>query len=89
MSKDIIEFMTEIGKAENKSLDDELRQMVKDPQGPSDDVRNEKITGDKATLEYLKDKDIWSTMDFVKEGNDWKLTLPKADPGRKAPKQPE
>lgn len=88
-SKDVIEFFTEIGKAENKTLDDMLKEMVKEPQGPNDDVRNEKITGDTATLEYRKDETTWKTMDFIKEGNDWKMTIPKGGAKDTGPKQPE
>jgi hypothetical protein len=88
MSKDVLEFMAMIGKEEKKTLDDQLREMVKTPQGPTDEVRNEKITGDTATLEYLKDKDTWSTMDFEKEDGVWKMTIPRGDPSTK-PKQPE
>jgi hypothetical protein len=89
MSKDIIEFFTELGKAEHKSLDDMLREMVKQPQEPTDDVRNEKITGDTATLEYKKDDNTWKTMDFIKEGSDWKMTIPKGGAKDMGPKQPE
>jgi hypothetical protein len=88
MSKEVIEFMTDMGKADKKTLDDMLKEMVKDPQGPSDDVRSEKITGDRATIEYLKKDGTWKEMDFEKEGNDWKLTLPKPGPSEKGPKQP-
>jgi hypothetical protein len=89
MSKEVIDFMTDMGEADKKTLDDMLKEMVKDPQNPSDEVRNEKITGDRATLEYLKKDGTWKVMDFEKEGNDWKLTLPKPDPSEKGPKQPD
>jgi len=79
MSKDILEFMTDIGSAENKTLDAELKEMCKKPQAKTDDTRNEKINGDKATLEYLDEKGKWETMDFVKEDGAWKLTIDKAD----------
>lgn len=88
MSKEVIAFMTDMGEADKKTLDDMLKEMVKDPQNPSDEVRNEKITGDRATIEYLKKDGTWKVMDFEKEGNDWKLTLPKPDPSEKGPKQP-
>ena len=43
------------------------------------DIRNEKINGDKATLEVAgldeKHKDKADTFYFVKEGNDWKVDL--------------
>jgi len=89
MSKEVIDFMTDMGEADKKTLDDMFKEMVKDPQNPSDEVRNEKITGERATLEYLKKDGTWKVMDFEKEGNDWKLTLPKPDPSEKGPKQPD
>ena len=30
-------------------------------------------------LEYLDEKGEWKRMDFVKEGNDWKMDLPGDD----------
>ncbi|MEP6787068.1 MAG: hypothetical protein ABJB40_01455 [Acidobacteriota bacterium] len=81
MSKDIIDFMTDIGSSEKKTLDDELKEMCKRPQAKTDDVRNEKINGDKATVEYPDEKGKWQTMDFVKEDGAWKLTINKDDNG--------
>lgn len=78
MSKDILEFFEVIAEAEKKSVDDELKEMMERPQAPTAETRNEKITGDRATLEYLDEKGAWKTMDFVKEGGEWKLTMPKA-----------
>lgn len=81
MSKDILEFMSEIGSSENKSVDDELKEMCKRPQAKTDDVRNEKVNGDKATVEYPDEKGKWRTMDFVKEDGSWKLTINKDEGG--------
>jgi hypothetical protein len=78
-----------MGKEKKQTVDDQLKELVKTPQGPSDDVRNEKITGDTATIEYLRDKDDWGSMDFIKEGNDWKMTIPKGGAKNGGPKQPE
>lgn len=89
MADDILEFLTEMGKVDNKTLDDMLKDTVKEPQGPSDDVRNEKITGNRATLEYLKKDGTWKVMDFIKIGNDWKMTFPEPGPDDKTPKQPK
>ena len=77
-SKDILEFFTEVGKAENKTLDDALKEMVEQPMPPNSDVRNEKINGNHATLEYQNEKGKWVPIDFVKEGEDWKMTVPRA-----------
>lgn len=77
-AKDALEFLTEVAKAENKTLDDQLKELFERPQAATAETRNEKITGNRASLEYLDEKGEWSTMDFSKEGNDWKIDLPKA-----------
>jgi hypothetical protein len=82
MSKDAQDFLTEIGKADDssaKSLDDMLTELCKQPQAPTAEARNEKITGDKATIEYLDETGSWNSMDLVKENGEWKLTIGKAD----------
>ena len=83
MSKDALEFfemMTEPGK----TIDDTLLKLTETPQAATDESRNEKISGDKATIEYPDANGKWKTMDFVKEGSDWKLTFPGPDsPGGK------
>jgi len=77
LAKDAQEFLTMIADTEKKTLDDQLKALADGKQGPSDASRNEKINGDKATLEYLDVNSKWVTMDLVKEGNDWKISLPK------------
>jgi hypothetical protein len=79
MSKDILEFFTVMQKAENKTLDEALRDICEKPQAKTAEVRNEKIEGNTATLEYKDEDGGWQTMDFVKEDGTWKLTIPKAD----------
>jgi hypothetical protein len=78
LSKEALQFLTEVGKDEQKTLDDQLKALADRPQAATAETRNEKITGDRATLEYLNEKGNWVTMDFVKEGSDWKIGLPKA-----------
>ncbi|MGD9561569.1 MAG: hypothetical protein AB7F88_04640 [Pyrinomonadaceae bacterium] len=80
LSKEIIEFFTEMGKASGKSLDQMLQEIAEKPQAATPEVRNEKITGDRAILEYKDEKGEWKEMDFQKEGSEWKLTLPRAEP---------
>ena len=77
MSKDALEFFTMMG--DGKSADDGLKQLMERPQAATAETRSEKINGDKATLEYLDEKGSWGPMDFVKEGGDWKLTIPKPE----------
>jgi hypothetical protein len=79
MSDDIKEFLTMMGEAEKKSLDDMIREMTENPQADKAEVRNEKIKGDRAVLEYLTETGSWKTMDFEKVDGKWLLTFPKAD----------
>jgi predicted lipid-binding transport protein (Tim44 family) len=79
LSKDALDFFTTVAEADKKTVEDVLRQMAERPQAPTAETRNEKVTDDRATLEYLDEKGKWKTMDFVKEGGDWKLTIPKAE----------
>ena len=79
MTKDVLDFLTMIGETEKKSLDDEIRSMFDEPQAKTPETRNEKITGDRATIEYLDVNGEWSVMDFEKVGNEWKLGLPAKD----------
>ena len=37
--------------------------------------RNEKVTGDRATIEMMTDKNEWDRSNFVKEGGAWKVAL--------------
>jgi hypothetical protein len=78
LSKDALEFfsmMSEPGEPINKAL----LKMTETPQAATDESRNEKINGSRATLEYPDAQGKWKTMDFVKEDGDWKITIPKAD----------
>lgn len=85
MSKDIIEFFELVGKEEKKSVDDMLRELADRPQAATSEARNEKINGDKATIEYLDEDGKWRPMDFVKEDGKWKLTLAVGDPESEPP----
>jgi hypothetical protein len=77
MSKDALEFLTMMGTDEKKSIDDQLKELAERPQAATAETRNEKLNGDRASLEYLNEKGGWSPMEFVKEGADWKIDLPK------------
>jgi hypothetical protein len=79
LSKDALDFLTEVGKDEKKSLDDQLKTLTERPQAAKPETRNEKINGNEATLEYMDEKGKWQTMDFVKDGTDWRIGLPKVD----------
>ena len=85
MAKDILEFFAIVGEEEKKSVDDLLRELAERPQAATAETRNEKIDGDKATIEYLDEEGKWRPMDFVKEGGVWKLTLAVGDPEAEVP----
>lgn len=80
-ASDVIEFFTEIGKDAGKTVDDGIREMFNKPQAEKAEVRNEKINGDRATVEYLDEKGGWKTMDFKKEGGAWKISFPDMEMG--------
>ena len=77
LSKDALKFFTMMGDGKTENG---LKQLADSPQAKTAESRNEKINGDKATLEYLDEKGGWSPMDFVKEDGSWKLDVPDADP---------
>ena len=76
LSKQMLEFLTEMAKSENKTLDDRLTELVAQPQAATAESRNERIVGDLAALEYLDENGKWILMGFVKEEGDWKMTIP-------------
>ena len=77
LSRKMLEFFTEMGRMNKKTLDDQLKELAETPQAAKAEVRGEKITNDKATLEYLDENGKWKPMDFVKEDGGWKLTMPE------------
>lgn len=83
MSKDIIEFLTMMGEEDTpkKTLDQMIAEMFETPQADKAEARNEKINGDRATVEYLTKEGDWKTMDFEKVDGKWLLSFPKAEKG--------
>jgi hypothetical protein len=79
LSKDLLSKMEESAKKDNKSLDDFLGEQAQKGIPPSmPETRNEKIDGDKATLEYKDVKngeDSWRTVRFIKEDGGWKTNF--------------
>ena len=67
--------MESFAKMGNQTLDDSLKENAKLP--PTFEARNEKITGDTATVELKSQGDKWETMPFVKEDGQWKLAFDK------------
>jgi hypothetical protein len=76
LSKDVIEVLTLMGEDEKKSLDEEIATMFEKPQAKTNEFRNVKISGDRASLQYPDDKGAWKTMEFVKENGEWKMAFP-------------
>lgn len=77
LSKDMLEFFGILAEDGKSTIDDQLKSLAEKPQNPSNESRNEKITGNTATLEYLNEKGEWKSMDFIKESDGWKLTINK------------
>src|SRR4051812_30578160 len=79
LSKKSLEMMEAFAKMGNKSLDEALKDPESNSKQPATfEARNEKITGDTASLE-IKDVDgKWQSMPFVKEDGQWKIAIDKA-----------
>ncbi|HEY0051687.1 MAG TPA: hypothetical protein VGB68_20485, partial [Pyrinomonadaceae bacterium] len=70
MSKDSMEILNLAAREKKMTVDDLLdKEFFVNAEMPAKlEQRNEKITGDKATIEMQDDKGEWSPMTFVKEG---------------------
>lgn len=74
MTKEALKDVEEMAKKNGKSYDDMLKDVMNAiPLPKSSDSKDEKIVGDKATLQVKNEKDGWETIDFVKEDGEWKL----------------
>ena len=76
LSKGSIAFLEAGAKAQNKTIEEVVA--ASSPPASQPETRNEKITGDTATLE-VKDADTgnWETLNFVRENGEWKVALDK------------
>jgi hypothetical protein len=79
MSKDVIEFLSMIAEEEGTTVDAKIAELFGKPQWKVPETRNEKISGDRATVEYIDEDGKYKTMDFVREGQEWKLSLPSRE----------
>jgi flagellar hook-associated protein FlgK len=79
LSKGTLDMFDKLAKAQGKSTDDILNSLDKDSKDEKlPETRNEKITGDTATLEVKNEKtDKWDTLPFVKENGEWKIAMDK------------
>lgn len=77
MSKATLEEMEREAKGDNKSLDDFLAsESQKGLPSAMPQTGEEKIEGDKATVQFKGDKATnWSTASFVKEDGEWKVNF--------------
>lgn len=74
LSNDTIKMHEQEAKAEGVKLDDVVKRETLLGEGQSTvEYRNEKIEGDRATLEYKNSYGIWETMPFIKENGEWKI----------------
>ena len=81
LSKGSLDLFDKLAKEQNKTTDEILKTMDKkdDKDEKTPETRNEKISGDTATIEVRndKDKDKWDTLPFVKENGEWKIAFDK------------
>lgn len=78
LSKGTLEMLEGFAKAQNKTLDESLKSgLASDTSSDKmPETRNEKIDGDKATIEVKNDKTgQWETVPFVKEDGTWKIAF--------------
>lgn len=67
-------------RRQNTSLDDVLRGFIKATPVPATfNARNEKIEGERASVETMDDEGRYSPIEFVKEDGGWKLALDDDD----------
>lgn len=74
MTKKDAQDIEDEAKKANKSSDDMLKELMNEFKLPkTDESKDEKIDGDKATLQIKNEKDEWETVNFVKEDGEWKM----------------
>ena len=74
LSDDSIKMHEQEAKAQNVTLDDIVKRETLFTEGQKVvEFRNEKIEGDKATLEVKNAYGTWETVPFVREDNEWKI----------------
>ena len=79
LSKTSLAMMEASAKQQQVTLDKMIARQLENPSSKVDkmpETRNEKITGDNATLELQNEEaNRWDTMYFVKEDGGWKIAL--------------
>jgi hypothetical protein len=83
MDRKMLEAMTVRGEANEKgrqTLDQVLKDLCDLPQAPNaEDIKDEKIVGDEATVKYKDEKGTYRLMDLVRENGEWKITMPRGN----------
>jgi hypothetical protein len=80
VSKEGLKVLEDRAGAMEKSLDEYIRMELNKPGITLPDkleTRNEKIEGDRATLELKNIEGGWNTVPFVKEDGQWKVSVDK------------
>ena len=74
LSKDSIKMAEQEAKAQNVTLDEVVkRETLFNESQSTVEFRNEKIDGDKATIEMKDSFSSWNTVPFVREEGSWKI----------------
>jgi hypothetical protein len=74
LSKDSIKMAEQEAKAQNVTLDEVVkRETLFNESQSTVEFRNEKIDGDKATIEMKDSTSSWNTVPFVREEGSWKI----------------
>lgn len=74
LSKATMKMHEQEAKAQNTTVDDVVkRETLFSENQTTVEYRNEKIEGDKATLEVKNSYGSWETVPFVREENQWKI----------------
>jgi hypothetical protein len=74
LSSESIKMHEQEAKAQNVTLDDIVKRETLFAEGQKVvEFRNEKVDGDKATLEVKNSFGSWETVPFVREDNEWKI----------------
>ena len=74
LSSESIKMHEQEAKVQNLTLDDVVRRETLFTEGQKTvEFRNEKIEGEKATLEVKNSFGTWETVPFVREDDEWKI----------------
>jgi hypothetical protein len=74
LSSESIKMHEQEAKAQSLTLDDIVKRETLFTEGQKTvEFRNQKIEGEKATLEVKNAMGAWETVPFVREGDEWKI----------------